>query len=389
MGDNGILVQATGAKKQQSLAEEKEKIQFASGAAGMKGLGIISEVALTEAMNGEFGSGNWVYAETPTADKDYFLVKVNESGKEYKILKNGTVSIASEGNGGAGGEIPEPEPEPEEDSWDIGIEKTNDVVLEKLGINKDEWTGSYDGNWQIMGEENGKVKLISTKSVGTGITLGYNQRHENAVGNAGSWERVIWSYENAIKTLNEEAISKTGIDTARSVNVDDINNLLGITTEEQKAALDSRGNYGDTYQYKFQDYTIYSRYLDYGKENIEENWSSWKNTYNTFLKTDTQIIDRDNGLTDDIIEITMNYYEYDIEDYDYKGVSSILGDYWLASKKISGNIPSSGVGFGLRTVYSNHVNSRSFWSSTTTTPIESSGMNFGVRAIIYIDKSSI
>ena len=95
-GENGIATKATTAKQKQSSAEEKEKVELASNAAGIDGLGEIKETALTKEMNKEFGENEWEYTETPSDSKNYFIVKIKKTGKAYSIIKSGTVTEITE-----------------------------------------------------------------------------------------------------------------------------------------------------------------------------------------------------------------------------------------------------------------------------------------------------
>ena len=111
---------------------------------------------------------------------------------------------------------------------------TNEEVLKKLGITN--YTGTYEGTWVKIGTEDGKTKLLSTRKVAD-YNLGAGD--PKATG-ADDLAKSIWSYQNAVKTLNEVAQKETGIPTARSINMAD---LKGLTTIEEVEPVEKTYNY--------------------------------------------------------------------------------------------------------------------------------------------------
>ena len=111
-------------------------------------------------------------------------------------------------------------------TYAAGDELTNDEVLKALGISNN--TGTYTGTWKVIGIEESKLKLVSTKGVAK-VTLGY--KDEIANGSQYEYkedqERGLKSYQRAITTLNEAAQKGTGISAARSINLQDIIDIVG------------------------------------------------------------------------------------------------------------------------------------------------------------------
>ena len=148
---------------------------------------------------------------------------------------------------------------------------TNDEVLEKLG----ESGGTYTGTWTVIGVEDGKLKLVSSKCVKYGVEVGqfdsgvfvkdengiitttvkpeiieiYNFKEDDGL----KLEKAIWSYQHAVETLNGHAKTATGIESARSIKVEDIYDIIG---EENVTKSTS---YGKMYNYYFNGTTVYSK----------------------------------------------------------------------------------------------------------------------------------
>ena len=95
---------------------------------------------------------------------------------------------------------------------------------------------SYDDKWQVIGVENGKLKLISQKEVSR-ILSGYNDSNANG---STAFEKAVDSYRKIIKTLNDSAKTNTGISTARSITLEDIEKIVSIPKST---------NYGKKYTY--------------------------------------------------------------------------------------------------------------------------------------------
>lgn len=111
--------------------------------------------------------------------------------------------------------------------------------------------GTYTGTWTVIGVEEDKLKLVSTETVGI-VVLGYEDpgaiasitvANEDSITAEEKLERSIWSYKNAITTLNTKAQETTGIVSAKSIALEDIYEIIG---EEN---VDKGRDYGIEYTY--------------------------------------------------------------------------------------------------------------------------------------------
>lgn len=137
----------------------------------------------------------------------------------------------------------------------------------------------------------------------------------------------------------------TGIESARSITMDDIDMLSGIVSDADKIACNSE--YGIKYKYYYKKWNgvttyLHSRYLEHGKNDEEQNWSAeacmW--TQGSFITLDKTIdVNKDEK---DFIILKNEEYLYSVQD---KGIFSLKNDmlnilfeysfYWIASPYIS------------------------------------------------------
>ena len=139
-----------------------------------------------------------------------------------------------------------------EKSYAVGDTLSNSEVLEALGI---ETGGTYSGTWSVLGLTNdNKLKLVSTENVGN-CTLGYKDEVANsaktseeysAMENSEKMERGLASYQRAVQTLNEAAQTATGITSAESIDLQDIEDLLETKGVDP---IDKGTDYGKEYTY--------------------------------------------------------------------------------------------------------------------------------------------
>ena len=200
---------------------------------------------------------------------------------------------------------------------------TNAEVLEKLGIT--ESTGTYKGTWTVIGMEGDKLKLVSTSNVSK-YSLGYAD--PKAIGINDS-EKAIWSYMNAETTLDTVTQDITGIESARSINLDD---LYGIIGEEN---IDKGPLYGQiwNYYYNTENSKVYVRF----KNGIDDNWSDA--IYNTYDSSQTFVNNKNQTVVIDSKgeEITLTYsgYRYNLDDEEKTKLGILATDaYWLASPTV-------------------------------------------------------
>ena len=221
-----------------------------------------------------------------------------------------------------------------EKSYAVGDTLSNSEVLEALGI---ETGGTYSGTWSVLGLTNdNKLKLVSTENVGN-CTLGYKDEVANsaktseeysAMENSEKMERGLASYQRAVQTLNEAAQTATGITSAESIDLQDIEDLL-----ETKGAdpIDKGTDYGKIYNYYYD--TTKGKVCS---KNSTDGGTTWSSPYTTpytsetFVNTNGEKIVVDSE--GDEITLTCNYIRYDLTADQKTAIGSLAtGTYWLSS----------------------------------------------------------
>ena len=212
---------------------------------------------------------------------------------------------------------------------------SNADVLTALGIENS--TGTYTGNWEVIGNSNGKLKLVSVRNVGPTVTLGFKDEVANsaktpeeysAMTNADKMERGLASYQRAVQTLNEAAQTATGITSAESIDLQDIEDLL-----ETKGAdpIDKGTDYGKIYNY----------YYDVAAGKVKSKYSTdggatWSSPYTTPYTSETFVNSNGEKIVvdseGDEITLTCNYIRYDLTADQKTAIGSLAtGTYWLSS----------------------------------------------------------
>jgi len=292
---------------------------------------------------------------------------------------------------------------------EIGVTKYGTMqVLKTLGLKPT--VGKYNGSWVVIGLDGTKLKLVSKENVGSNITIGYldstvNMDEIEEIYNSSNLnlEKAIWSYNHAIDTLNKAAQEQTGIITARSINIEDLEseNVLNITEEVKKS---SNKNYGRTFKYYYYSDYIYSENIEFDDPNVddaEENWvermpDSW-NKVEAFVSPEKELIDSNNATR--MLKFKCNAYEYGFTD-EQKTKFDILLDsdiYWIGSRTISCSCwknTSGGLGGGQSTINCDFqlyivnevgVSRKNIFSGTLKSNYsDSSTGTYGVRAVVSI-----
>ena len=277
-GENGILTRATEASKRTEISSEEEAISLAYTGALAEKTG--DSNILKDDLNDQFAKSN-TNAEAVTDSRIHFT----DTDRWYRIDNEGNVSgpylsEAEIGNlliemfenaqadncmGGStctqtderkhihvgdyvnfkdiiNSELEEPNTSVAS-AADTGMSRTN-----YAGISDQTFTLSEDSNqlnWRVLGEENGKIKLIAGSPLKTNDT---NHPHLYMYG--------ANSYLTGPKVLDQICDKLYGefsyVDEARSVNMDDINEVTGITTAEEIKSVNLQPTYGglqygDTY----------------------------------------------------------------------------------------------------------------------------------------------
>ena len=214
-GENGILTQAQNAKKETSIAEEKELIALAYNAvkAEEKG-GAVTAGKLDKELEKDEADA--------TQEGTNIKVSFRESKREYIIDENGNIS--GEGTGTV---------TPPSGNLTLGKVYTDDMIGQKIT-----YSANGQSEWIIFGKDEAGNILITTKEpVANGFTL------------QGGVERWL-NYEDELKAACSGYATKIqGRDdiTSRSITLDDINYVTGF----EKPDLSSyRYTFGATDDYE-------------------------------------------------------------------------------------------------------------------------------------------
>lgn len=172
-GDNGILTQADKAKTETTIGEEKEAIALAYNGAMLETNG---ESVTVEGLNNQFSKNGTMAIATLRDD----MIKVDfvDTGRSYIVDDYGTVEefddIANYLNVGDYVNYPD---------------KNGNKILCKV----------------LYNNENYGVQLVSVDPVDT-VTLGYDDPTiPESMASESNFEKAKYSYNNAIKTLNDKA----------------------------------------------------------------------------------------------------------------------------------------------------------------------------------------
>lgn len=234
-------------------------------------------------------------------------------------------------------------------------------------------TGAYVGNWVVLGIENGKLKLISETNVDTKI-LGVQ---DPAISGDTDLDKAVNSYKNALSDLDKISKQATGIDYARSVNIEDINFLNGIKNDVDKKNFVDQ--YGNRYKYYYSNGKICSKFLKSGKEDVDSNWEEKNSSTRVSFRTPNLIINSTNTYIGNPIELALDYYGYNMDETKLSNISAIYtGDYWLASE--CKWCDTDYTSFAIRYVAGKLVDAFTLFQSYGL----AKSLEMGVRAIVYI-----
>ena len=389
VNDGGIIQQAQKATDKYTEAQEKEQISLAQNEWNLV------KYSNTEETFSSFMESKLVDAGIATKvegnDNGPLTVKM-KSGREYTVTNSGEIVTGWYNNGDGSytkGDT----------TVKVGETLTNDEVLAATGGTK----SSYTGTWTILGVENGRLKLVSTTNVTSyNVKLGEEDPEvyvKDEDGNptttlkpeiieifdkAGKEtsldvEKAIWSYQHVVETLDGHARTSTGIISARSITIEDLEaeDVLNITNAK-KLEL-SNNDYGKTYKYFYN--TDKSKVSSQNKAPGSKPWSSVStSSYDEEVFVDkagkTVLVDSEND------EVTLDYtkYSYSYAFTDTKVDSSLgTGDYWLASPCVE--CFNSSARFFVRFVNCGTINCANLFNSDGR---ESRSIKLGVRAVVYI-----
>lgn len=257
-GKNGILSQASRAKDETEISGEKEAISLAyTGALTEKqGEGTVT----ASDMNSQFATNGTDATATGSID-----VKFNESGRIYKIDSQGKITGPFEE-----GEVPadktlvdmfnqaiadncinEDGSCTREDHLHIGdyVDFKNpttgkfDITNEMSGVKATQTYSANNNqnlNWRVLGVEDGKIKLIAGTPMKLDDISGKNDPYLYLYG-AKAYEYGPDAMDNAVKTIYG---SLEHVSDARSVNMQDIDQALEITSDEQRKQYNAMASSG-------------------------------------------------------------------------------------------------------------------------------------------------
>ena len=376
---DGIIQHAKNASKETTVAQEKEQIQLAVNEWKIqknyqKNLEVTFKSFMAEKIS------NVDSVDGPDAGPLTVTMKGTEN--KYTLKEDGTLLIGECWINNGDGTLTKGS-----ETVKIG-EKTysNAEFQEKLNDKGKTYTGSYTGDWLVIGAEGDKLKLVSTESVTTQpYYLGYDDQKakenvsvadENNITNAEKLKRAAWSYAHAVDTLDEIAQTATKIESARSITIDDIYDIIG----EENVDKSSNADYGKTYKYYCDDTTngqVYST----SKKNADGSWKTGSKayyqpfTYTNSKKETVTIGTLADGTTINKgeVELTNNYFNYTLTDPQKSAIGRLkTGYYWLASPCV--NCYSTYAKFIVRRMSSGSFNDAYLFSSYGTTNRNSTGV---------------
>ena len=338
-GNNGLLSRAVAAKEETEKAEEKERIELeVLGSITADGK-IDEELIATNIKKIEgltYKNGN-IIGDTVTLP---IAVKIGEN--IYTINESGEVKNAYVYS----------EDVQEKLQVDIAAHTTPWV---KFANNEQKYRVLYDASSDYG------IEIISATNMGDTVPLGQNDPAGNGVGGAGepgTNERAIWSYHNAISTLNKAAEARIEavappvglVDSVRCVGSRPGNKNFKITDKYSNTLTPNTNPY-------FSTPNNYNGLLEQGEGVYGQNDGGW-------------VIENHN-YTKDWIQM---------ENLEIKPTGAV---YWLASRNV--NASPSYTYFGVRLVRSTGGLANSglvdVYSNGTFNSIEPS---YGIRPIIYL-----
>ena len=263
--NGGLFEKAETAKLQTEKAVEEEQLMTAIVTAYDAKTGVVDKTTLQTELTKQ---GAWQVS----GEEGGPYGATSPKGNAYTVTKDGKITTGWVDNG--------------DGSYTKGdttvtvgqTTYTNAEVLEKLGIEESEYTGTYGSKtgetWTVIGVEGDKIKLVSTSNVASSVALGktdsnaYEKDAEgnvtttikseiqdyNSDGEVGEYDIAVWSYAHVVETLNEKAKTATkGIPGVRSIKIEDIYDIIGEENVTKNASD------GQMYNYYFNGTTVYSK----------------------------------------------------------------------------------------------------------------------------------
>ena len=359
VGENGILNNARSANVNNIYYSAEEQVKLAY-------MAVKTEIMTQKAADSKYDAstkentiklGNLVLKdlvgkslEFETNATDNNLVK-GDSNYIVDVKSEGTILITYKNNAIVAGEISEGKPAQngkieykivfnDQDALlntDTGYSKD---VEEKLAVDTMAHTTpwvQFEGDnqkYRVLYDANSAygIELISSNIMGN-VTLGKNDSagDENVnAGDKGSVTRAIWSYHNAIETLNKAAetiinISTDMVDSVRCVGSRPYNKNFRITEKYSDTLTPNSNTYFSNLDPKVQPYTAVKDIRDYN--------GLWEQGEAVF------------GSRENPQYVKENFnYKADIEQMEKLGIKISEEKYWLASRIIDASPYSTNIG---------------------------------------------
>lgn len=173
--NNGIIKQSLEAKTQTDVAGEKEAIAIAYNGAMIESKG---QSVTAEELNSQFGKNGTNATATAIENEDLIKIDFSESGRSYIV-----------------------------DAYGI-VEKFDDIAnYLKVGdyVNYLDKNGNKILCKVLYNNENYGVQIVALNPVDT-VTLGYDDLNiPTSMASKSNFEKAKYSYNNAVKTLNDKA----------------------------------------------------------------------------------------------------------------------------------------------------------------------------------------
>ena len=301
-GENGILTKARTAQTTTDEENTKEQIKTAvMGSYGKDGKLNYDDLKTNLEQIGITGLPNEAsYPLEVTLDGVSATIKANgevnfKTNGGYK--QTGDTITSPDGKTMKVGDYVDYDPTLEANTSDLTYTSTTDKTGTDSNQEFNVATYKKAGyGWRILGVSNGKLRLISEEFIGAGDYTDSNRTYYILKGQKG--------YINGIEELNNiSAIfgHGKGAEGAKSITVEDINEITGYNPETAKYGKGDFGEYGNKVTYTRGSGSALSASATNGK-----TWSGTQSTFNYYDKTNKIF----KALTSGSTEITSTSYYY-------------------------------------------------------------------------------
>lgn len=200
-----------------------------------------------------------------------------------------------------------------------GTTYTHNQVLSALEITENK--GTYQGDWTVIGVEGQYLKLASNTNVSNNYSLGVY----------GNLERSTTDYKNLVSKLEQEVVRQTGIESARSIKINDIYEIIG----EENVNKEASSRYGMivNYFYNATEKRVYSK----TKSNAEgtfDNETDTKLDEQKFLNNNLEEVTVNSAGKE--VTLTSNAYRYTLTEEQKTKIGILANEkFWLADHAVT------------------------------------------------------